>query len=466
VIQKITGQTNAQLQAVSDASETDVSAYHVEMNFDTKDDESLLTMVSASGNGVVTSKPLAAPGRQLSETHVLRSEQLEMKMREGGKEIESVKTGAAGSLEFLPNLPVQHHRMLNGKNMVIAYGPQNHIESFRASDVRTQTDPTADEIKRKIPVSATSSRQMEAIFEPATSRMTRMEQTGEFRYDQGDRHATAAKAMLDEKQNLIHLENSARMWDATGSTAADRIRMDQLTGNFTAEGNVNSSRLPDKDQKKNSEMLSGSDPLQAQARRMVSTNRNRTIHYEGDVLMWQGANRIQADTVDLDREKRLLVADGRVVTNLWEESDDEKKKKAPVMTEVRAGHLVYTESDRLAHYSGGSQMNRPNMRVKAREIRAWMADSGADSRLEKAFGDGSVEIVQTAPGIVRTGTAEHSEFYTADQKVILQGGVPKFADNKGQETVGPGGLTYFVNDDRLLVNRSGAQPATSRIKRK
>ena len=60
---------------------------------------------------------------------------------------------------------------------------------------------------------------------------------------------------------------------------------------------------------------------------MVSANRNRTIHYEGDVLMWQGANRIQADTVDLDREKRLLVADGHVVTNLWEESKDEEEEK-------------------------------------------------------------------------------------------------------------------------------------------
>ena len=91
--------------------------------------------------------------------------------------------------------------MLNGKNMVIAYGPQNHIESFRASDVRTQTDPTADEFKRKVPVSVTSSRQMQATFEPKTSRMSSMEQTGEFRYDQGDRHATAAKATLDETQN-------------------------------------------------------------------------------------------------------------------------------------------------------------------------------------------------------------------------------------------------------------------------
>ena len=92
---------------------------------------------------------------------------------------------------------------------------------------------------------------------------------------------------------------------------------------------------------------------------------------------------------------------------------------------------MYTEADRLAHYSGGVAMNRPDLQVKAREIRACLADSGADSRLEKAFADGAVEIVQTSPDRYATGTAEHSEYYTADQKVILQGGVPKLADNKG-----------------------------------
>ena len=66
------------------------------------------------------------------------------------------------------------------------------------------------------------------------------------------------------------------MWDATGSTSADHIRMDERTGDFMAEGGVNSSRLPDKDQKKNSQMLSGDEPLQAQARKMESPNHNRS----------------------------------------------------------------------------------------------------------------------------------------------------------------------------------------------
>src|ERR1035438_10816028 len=81
-------------------------------------------------------------------------------------------------------------------------------------------------------------------------------------------------------------------------------------------------------------------------------------------LMWQGANRIQADVVDVDRDldpqKRTLVADGHVVTNLWDAPHDDKNKDektrkpaTPVLTEVHAGHMVYTEATRLTHYTGG-----------------------------------------------------------------------------------------------------------------
>jgi hypothetical protein len=104
--------------------------------------------------------------------------------------------------------------------------------------------------------------------------------------------------------------------------------------------------------------------------------------------------------------------------------------------------------------------------VTAREIRAWLADSGSDSRLDKAFADGSAVIVQTAKDLVRIGSAEHSEFYMADQKVILAGGLPKLVDNKGSNTVGPLGLTYWINDDRLVLNGSEAQPVITRLKKK
>ena len=117
-VRKITGSTAARLVSTSEASETTVTADRVEMDFESQNKQSLLSHVTALGHGLVTSKPLPAPGRQLGETHTLRSENIEMKMRPGGREIETVVTHAPGVLEFLPNLPTDHHRTLNGNDLI------------------------------------------------------------------------------------------------------------------------------------------------------------------------------------------------------------------------------------------------------------------------------------------------------------------------------------------------------------
>ena len=62
VAEKIVGEGNARLVNTSDAAETDITARHVEMDFAVKEKESVLTQVAAAGNGVVTEKPLPAPG--------------------------------------------------------------------------------------------------------------------------------------------------------------------------------------------------------------------------------------------------------------------------------------------------------------------------------------------------------------------------------------------------------------------
>ena len=388
-------------------------------------------------------------------------------MRPGGREIETLATHTPGQIEFLPNLPAQHHRTLDGSDLAISYGPQNRIESFRAKNVKTATDPTVEERKRNRSQTTTASREMEARFEPGSSRMSSMQQSGDFTYREGDRRARAAKATLDESDNTMRLETGARIWDATGSTSADRIRMDQRTGNFTAEGSVKSSRLAEQSAKKSSGMLSGDEPLEAQADKMESTNRNRTLHYEGNVSLWQGANRLQARVVDVDRERQTLVADGGVISNLWEQPKERPGKKAgaPTLILVHAAHLVYTDKDRVAIYSGGVVLDRPGMQVKSRELRAFLADTEADSRLQKAFAEGTVEIVQRPPGRTRTGTGEHAEYYPDEQRVVLRGGQPQLVDSLKGDAHGTE-LTYFANDDRLLVNGSSDQPATSRIRRK
>jgi lipopolysaccharide export system protein LptA len=477
-VKKIAGEGNARVVSTAEYSETTAAANRVDLYFDPGPKDSVLTSAVCTQHAVVTSKPTAAPGHEPSETHIMRSESIEMKMRPGGKEIESVVSHVPATLEFLPNLPAQHHRILEGREMAITYAAQSRIDSFKASDVKTFTDPNEEERGRNRARSATASRDMAARFDPQSSKLVSMEQTGDFTYQEGDRRAHAAKASLDGKQNIITLDTSAGVSDSTGSTAADHIRMDQTTGDFTAEGNVNSIRMPDKDQNKNSQMLSSDTPLHAQARRMEYTSPRREggkkseghTRYQGNAALWQGANRIEADVIDIDKDKHTLTAHGNVASNLWEQPKDDDKKKgaSPVLTKVRAPDLVYTDTDRLAIYSGGVKLDRTGMQLQSRELRAWLADSGSDSSLDHAFADGAVDILGNSNGRTYHSNSEHAEYYTKapcppdivpgigpciEPKLLLNGGRAKLVRTiKGSPTTMEGSeLTYWANDDRLLM---------------
>jgi lipopolysaccharide export system protein LptA len=479
-VEKVIGDTQAQLISDGASARTRVNADHVEMEFTGgADAEATLAKVTANGKTEVESVPKAVKGRALAETHVLRSERVQMTMRPGGQEVEKVITEAPGVLEFLPNLPTHHRRTLEGTRMTIAYGADNHVEQFHATDAKTRTEPTAEEKKRNRQVAVTASKELKATFEAKSNRMALLEQWGDFVYDEGERKARAAKARMEGEQNVMVLETGARVWDATGSTVADRIRMDQRTGDFTAEGKVSTSRVPEKKAARAGpsgrsavgEMLAGEEPLHAIAGKMDAKNRNRLIEYRGKVTLWQGANRITGDAVTVDREKRTLVADGNVVSHLWEqpkESTGDKKRSPappPVLTVVRAPHLRYTDEDRLAYYTGGVWLTRPGLDVKGRELRAWMSASGSESSLEKAFADGKVEIARASAGKTMNGSSEHAEFYTLDQRIILRGGEPQMVDSVRGRTRGSE-LTYYANDDRLLVNGVPDRPANTVIRKR
>ncbi len=244
LIEKIVVEGHAAMTSTSATSQTEVTANHVEMYFEPHDTESQLDHVVCSGNAVVNSKPLAVTGKQPADAHVLRSENIDLKMRPGGKDIQTVSAHPSGTLEFLPSQPASHHRTLRGDNMLIDYGPQNHIEDFHATNVTTTTDPTAEERKHNRAVSTTSSKEMLARFEPATNQLSFLDQSGNFSYQSGERQAHAAKATFDQKQNIMNLDGGAVVTDSNGTNSADHIRIDQNTDDFLAEGNVTSTRLP------------------------------------------------------------------------------------------------------------------------------------------------------------------------------------------------------------------------------
>ena len=359
--------------------------------------------------------------------------------------------------------------------MNVLYGEKNEIQSFHATAATTETYPSEEEKKRKktgLDTAFTSSKTIDATFDDKGQIQT-MKQTDDFHYVDGERKAQSDFATLDQAKNIMNLENHARISDDTGTTIGDHIELQQATGDFDAKGHAFTTRLPDK-KKATSDMLDKDEPTQGMADRVISADRNRAIHYIGNAVLWQSANRIQADKIDIDREKKSIVADGQDVSQFL---DKDKSKDEPIQaktppaqpafTVVKAPHMVYTDQDRLAIYTGGTNFWRSTLTVKCATLRAWMnpEDSDADSRINHAFGDGKVEIVQVSPIKKRVGDSEHAEYYAEDGRVVLTEGAPKLSDSiKGVSTADK--LTYFTDDDRLIEEGSKKTPVKTHLLKK
>ena len=467
-IEKISGSNGAKLNLVSSTARTTVSCDRLDLEFTVSDGESVLRQALAMGAATAESRPVPRAGVLLADTRLLKSEVVEVMMRPGGQEMDQLSTHAPGTLEFLPNRSGQPRRQLEAERITFQYAAGNRLQSCFAAKVATRTWRTPRR-KGEPEYASTWSHSLTADFDPKSQQINRLEQVGDFRYEEGARQAAAERGVLDSALNQILLEGRARVWDPTGATSADRILLDQKTGDFHAEGNVRSSRVPEKKKPGagSQAMLLGEETLQATARKMQSSGGRKVVHYEGAVTLWQGANRLRAEAVTIDRANESLRAQGGVFSQfLDQQSDAAGKRKPPATTTVTADELVYTGKDRLAWYKGGVRLQRAELEIRARELQAWFREeSGGGSSLERAFAHGEVDITHRTVGRVRHGRGEQAEYYVAEQRVVLFGGNPVLEDSARGSTRGRK-LTWFAGDDRLLVDGVPAEPVRSLIRRR
>jgi lipopolysaccharide export system protein LptA len=476
VISNIEGEHNSRLVSTTDSGRTTVTSDHLDLNFLVSGKESTLETASASGNSVAESVPISKPGATAADTRVLKSDTIHLKMRAGGKEMDSAETAGPGTLDLVPNHPGQPKRFLKGDQIWIAYGAENKIQSFRSTNVSTRTDKPPLPGQPVPPPALTESKDIFATFDPVSGDLAHVEQKTDFRYQEGDRQARSNLATLDQQKDLMTLDGRARAWDPTGSVDADRIVMNQKTGDYTADGNVTSIREPNK-KGKSSSLLSNDEIMQAHSQKMVSTGRspNQKVHYEGNAIAQQGANRIRADRLDLDNERHMMEAHGSVVSEFVDkakggDAQATAKSSKSVFTKVRSKDLLYTEDTRIAVYQGGVDLNRPGLSVNSRELTAYLKDSNSDSdsSLDKALADGAVKIVSTTvkpgtPTRTRTSTGEHGEYYADEGKVTISGGQPLMVDTLRDDDARGKQLTWWEKNDRLLVDGSEAAPARSTL---
>jgi lipopolysaccharide export system protein LptA len=292
--------------------------------------------------------------------------------------------------------------------------------------------------------------------------------------------ATAARAVYDGASQKLTLTGDVQLTEAGSVLWADRVVLEQQTGNAEADGAVKASY-----------QLSGkeSEPVHVLAARGVFTHDAGLAMFYGaegrPVRLWQGSSQVEAPVIQFDQKKKDLVAhgggagDAMVVHTVLVSAQNAKVGAKPgagktEVVRVASRELTYSDATRQAEFSGGVQVESVDGRMRGQDavvfLQAAQKPGSSNAIAKKAapahalagtsgfMGGGVERIVATGhiridqPG--RRATGERAVYTASDGMFVMTGTAatpPQLVDDI-QGTVTGTSLRFHTGDESVMVS--------------
>ena len=420
--------------------------------------------LTASGNVVAETKLSAGAGSRRLETAALRLFFAPV-AKPGERRLERAETLAPATLE-LHGTSVSGEKKesqdirVRGQQMVAEFGERNRMKRLVAHN--------AVEVERRLagrPPQVTSSRELAAQFGPG-GEWTTVEQTGDVRLREADRTAQAERARLERASDIITLMGAAVVSDPTTRTTAQSVSFNQRTSEISAQGEVRSTDISGD----RSAVNLAPQPAHISADRLAANSSSGRAVYSGRARLWQGDAVVEADSIELLRDARVLNARGNVIAVFPEAAGRArgpaagspagapgKSSAEPDVWRVRAGALTYWSAEGRARLEEKVRAESRHVAVSSRALELFFSSSGPSAgpaaagagaqQLTRAVATGGVTVRQGQ----RRGTAERGDYFAPERKFVLSGGSPTLYDASRGTTTGRQ-LTFFFADDRIVVD--------------
>jgi lipopolysaccharide export system protein LptA len=272
----------------------------------------------------------------------------------------------------------------------------------------------------------TSADRTQARFDAATNSLIELAQTGNFRFQEGERSARSGRARFEENGSVVILEGSPAVSDPKMRIEADTIRLNQTDNSFLATGRV--STIP-KD---------SGEPILVKAER-AEGNAER-ITYSNGVQMWRANADLRSERLIASRGDNRLHAEGKVLSNLHG-------------IRVRSDRFDYDEKQQNAHYAGNVRAEKQDMTVVSREMTARIQNNAVSEITAR----GDVIVTQRD----RRGVAEQAVYDARTEVVTLTGRQAEIHD-KQRGTMRGSRLVMSTTGDRVSAEGEGNAQAVSR----
>ena len=397
---------------------------------------------------------------RILQTGALRMEFSEGKDGQAGKPT-SAETLTAGSMEWTDaaaqlNAP-RTRTKLQADKLLLAFGAEGKPRQLEAKgNVQTERAIAGHALQTATANSG------EAQLLPSGG-WSQMDLQGDVKLKEADRNAQADHATFLRAAQTAILTGHAIARDATTETRATRIQFTGTTGDIRAEGGVRSA---DFSPNANAVQLAQA-PANITSDNMQGNSKTGRVVYTGHARLWQGDSVMEADSIELLREAKILKAVGKVRAVFPQTpaspraGTPQASAKKAVLWHVSAGTLTYNDTANRAHLKNNVTVQSPDQRIRAPEMDLYFtrgnnastsvstgsaANSGAQ-QISRALGTGGVIVDQGG----RRATAERGEYTAADGKFVMSGGNPTIYDGSAGTTTGRQ-LTFFLADDTIIVD--------------
>ncbi len=314
-------------------------------------------------------------------------------------------------------------------------------------------------------------------------------QTGTLHYTDGQprdklMQAWANSARYTPVDQMLVLSGAPRVANGGMATTANSMRINRATGDALADGDVKSTYSELKEQP-NGALLASSSPIHVTAHSMTAHSNAGIALYTGNARLWQDANIIEAPSIQFERDKRSVVAQGTpallVQTTLMQ---PEKPLQAPSLgvagsrkgsglgvstpISVTATKLTYADSERKVHYEGGVVAKASEFTASSKTADAYLLPRSQTSINKEVTGPGQLDHMVAEGNVIiqqpnRRAEGQRLVYTAAEDKFVLTGGPPSIFDAEQGKITGVS-LTFFRRDDRVLVEGEASTPVVTQTR--
>jgi lipopolysaccharide export system protein LptA len=250
----------------------------------------------------------------------------------------------------------------------------------------------------------------------------------------GEERATAQKATYDARTGRVLLTGGVELKDSQSDLWADRIALNQQTGDASAAGTV----------KANFQQSASSEPVHVLADHADLKKSTDTAIFYGaarPARLWEGSSQIEAPVLQFDRARQRLLAHGAATTpgaavqTVLVSAGQPAQHRRSAVIRISSHEMEYSNEQHMAEFLGGVKIVSADGTMQGRRATAYFSSPPEEKRdaalvpaggflqsgVERVVVNGDIEIQQqgrqaigerlvytASDGVFAlTGTAQH-----------------------------------------------------------